>query len=92
MASPWNALNPEYESAATQLKGRNVQLVRVDCTEHQDLCQEFGIEGYPSLKIFRGLGNIAVYTGARRADAYVFPLQAEHLCLPVMSQSELEAD
>ncbi|KAF2278419.1 protein disulfide isomerase [Westerdykella ornata] len=73
--APWcghcKALAPEYESAATTLKEKDIPLIKVDCTEEQDLCQEYGVEGYPTLKVFRGLDNISPYTGQRKADAIV---------------------
>jgi protein disulfide-isomerase A1 len=71
--APWcghcKALAPEYETAATQLTEKNIPLAKVDCTEQADLCQEYGVEGYPTLKVFRGPDNVAAYSGARKADA-----------------------
>jgi len=71
--APWcghcKALAPEYEEAATSLKEKNIKLAKVDCTEQADLCQEFGVEGYPTLKVFRGLEDVKPYNGQRKADA-----------------------
>ena len=76
--APWcghcKALAPEYENAATTLKEKDIPLAKVDCTEESDLCQSYGVEGYPTLKVFRGPDNITPYTGQRKADAYVFPI------------------
>ncbi|KAF1934983.1 protein disulfide-isomerase [Clathrospora elynae] len=73
--APWcghcKALAPEYETAATTLKEKNIALVKVDCTEEQDLCQEYGVEGYPALKVFRGLENVSPFGGQRKADSIV---------------------
>lgn len=73
--APWcghcKALAPEYEDAATQLKEKDIYLAKVDCTEEADLCKEYGVEGYPTLKVFRGPDNISSYSGARKAPAYV---------------------
>jgi protein disulfide-isomerase A1 len=44
-------------------------LVKVDCTEETDLCQQHGVEGYPTLKVFRGLDNVSPYKGQRKAAA-----------------------
>lgn len=75
--APWcghcKALAPEYEEAATTLKEKNIKVVKVDCTEEADLCQQHGVEGYPTLKIFRGLDNVSPYKGQRKANAYVLP-------------------
>ncbi|KAI1345006.1 protein disulfide isomerase [Xylariaceae sp. FL0016] len=71
--APWcghcKALAPEYEEAATTLKEKDIKLVKVDCTEESELCQSYGVEGYPTLKIFRGPDNIAPYSGQRKAAA-----------------------
>ncbi|KAK2735630.1 protein disulfide-isomerase precursor [Myotisia sp. PD_48] len=71
--APWcghcKALAPEYELAATELKSKNIPLVKVDCTEEAELCQQYGVEGYPTLKVFRGPDSNKPYTGARKAPA-----------------------
>ncbi|KAH6637780.1 protein disulfide-isomerase [Boeremia exigua] len=73
--APWcghcKALAPEYETAATTLKEKDIKLVKIDCTEEADLCQEYGVEGYPTLKVFRGLDNISSYGGQRKADSLI---------------------
>jgi protein disulfide-isomerase A1 len=73
--APWcghcKALAPEYEVAATSLKEKKISLAKVDCTEEADLCQEHGVEGYPTLKVFRGLSNVSPYGGQRKADAII---------------------
>lgn len=45
--------------------------MKVDCTEEADLCKTYGVEGYPTLKVFRGADSITPYSGQRKADAYV---------------------
>ncbi|KAK0745921.1 protein disulfide-isomerase precursor [Schizothecium vesticola] len=71
--APWcghcKALAPEYEEAATSLKEKDIKLVKVDCTEEADLCQKQGVEGYPTLKVFRGPDNVTPYKGQRKAAA-----------------------
>ncbi|KAH6845381.1 protein disulfide-isomerase precursor [Chaetomium sp. MPI-CAGE-AT-0009] len=71
--APWcghcKALAPEYEEAATSLKEKDIKVVKVDCTEEAELCQQHGVEGYPTLKVFRGLDNVSPYKGQRKAAA-----------------------
>ena len=71
--APWcghcKALAPEYEEAATTLKEKEIPLVKVDCTEEADLCKEYGVEGYPTVKVFRGPDSITPYSGQRKAAA-----------------------
>jgi len=71
--APWcghcKALAPKYEEAATELKGKNIPLVKVDCTAEEDLCRDYGVEGYPTLKIFRGPEDTKPYMGARQAES-----------------------
>lgn len=71
--APWcghcKALAPEYEVAATELKEKDIPLVKVDCTAEAELCKEHGVQGYPTLKIFRGEDNVKPYSGARKSGA-----------------------
>jgi len=71
--APWcghcKALAPEYEEAATTLKEKNIKLAKIDCTEEASLCEQHGVEGYPTLKVFRGADNSSPYSGARKAPA-----------------------
>ncbi|KAK0733470.1 protein disulfide-isomerase precursor [Lasiosphaeria miniovina] len=71
--APWcghcKALAPEYEEAATSLKEKDIRLAKIDCTEETELCQQHGVEGYPTLKVFRGLDNVSPYKGPRKAAA-----------------------
>ncbi|KAI5797921.1 protein disulfide-isomerase [Peziza echinospora] len=73
--APWcghcKALAPEYEVAATSLKEKNIPLAKIDCTEEVDLCKEYEVTGYPTIKVFRGVENHQPYGGPRKADAIV---------------------
>jgi protein disulfide-isomerase A1 len=71
--APWcghcKALAPQYEEAATELKAKNIALVKVDCTAEEDVCREQEVTGYPTLKVFRGPDNVKPYQGARKTEA-----------------------
>jgi len=63
-------LAPHYEEAATALKEKNIKIAKVDCVDHADLCQEHGVQGYPTLKIFNN-GTPKDYPGPRKADGII---------------------
>ena len=42
----------------------------MDCTEQADLCGEYGVTGYPTLKVFRN-GVPTDYSGPRKADGII---------------------
>lgn len=80
--APWcghcKALAPEYEKASTELLPSGIKLAKVDCTEEQELCGEHGIEGFPTLKVFRE-GSPAEYNGNRKADGIVSYMKKQSL-------------
>jgi len=93
--APWcghcKALAPEYEEAATTLKEKNIKLAKVDCTEEADLCQSYGVEGYPTLKVFRGVDSVTPYTGARKAPAIVSYMTKQSLpAVSILTKDTLE--
>uniref|UniRef100_A0A7S1ZV28 protein disulfide-isomerase n=1 Tax=Ditylum brightwellii TaxID=49249 RepID=A0A7S1ZV28_9STRA len=59
--APWcghcKALLPEWETASTRLEGKGAFLGTVDATTEQSLAQEYGVEGFPTIKIFPGGAN-----------------------------------
>jgi protein disulfide-isomerase A1 len=71
--APWcghcKALAPKYEEAATELKDKNIALVKVDCTEEEELCRDYEVDGYPTLKVFRGVEDPKPYGGARQTES-----------------------
>ncbi|KAF3907593.1 hypothetical protein AA313_de0204053 [Arthrobotrys entomopaga] len=95
--APWcghcKALAPEYETAATELKDKGVKLIKVDCTEESDLCQKQGVEGYPTLKVFRGsLDGPTPYTGQRKSANIVSYMVKQSLpAVSVLTKETLEA-
>lgn len=76
--APWcghcKALAPEWEQAASELKG-SVRLGAVDATAHQSLASQFGIRGYPTIKVFApgstSPSDAEDYQGPRQADGIV---------------------
>ncbi|VVA23763.1 PREDICTED: disulfide [Prunus dulcis] len=72
--APWcghcQALAPEYAAAATELKGENVILAKVDSTEENELSQDYGVEGFPTVFFFID-GVHKPYTGQRTKEGIV---------------------
>ncbi|KAF2403959.1 thioredoxin-domain-containing protein [Trichodelitschia bisporula] len=79
--APWcghcKNLQPAYEKAAKSLAGlAKVAAVNCDEDENKPLCGQFGVQGFPTLKIVRpskkpGKPVIEDYQGARAAKAIV---------------------
>ncbi|KAA0713137.1 Protein disulfide-isomerase [Triplophysa tibetana] len=77
--APWcghcKALGPEYAKAAGILKaeGSDIRLGKVDATEENELAQDFGVRGYPTIKFFKGgeKDNPKEYSAGRQADDIV---------------------
>lgn len=66
--APWcghcQALTPIWEKAATVLKGV-VTVAALDADAHQSLAQEYGIRGFPTIKVFAPGKPPVDYQGAR---------------------------
>ena len=74
--APWcgfcKKLKPEYEKAAELLwEKEQVPLVKVDCTEEKEVCDKFGVQGFPTLKVFNKGKVGPTYEGARTSDGIV---------------------
>lgn len=63
------AAKPEVEKAATALKGI-AKVGAVDMTQYQSLGQPYGVQGFPTFKIFSG-GKPSDFNGQRTASAMV---------------------
>mmetsp|Transcript_13918 Transcript_13918/g.37353 ORF Transcript_13918/g.37353 Transcript_13918/m.37353 type:complete len:491 (+) Transcript_13918:158-1630(+) len=76
--APWcghcKALAPEWEAAAAKLDGI-VRVGAIDADKHRNLGSKYGIRGFPTIKVFKGIGAKARrptdYQGERTARAIV---------------------
>lgn len=81
--APWcghcKKLEPEYDEAATTLNGEPVKLGSVDATAEKGLGSRFGVEGFPTIKVFAPNSvkdsDAMDYNGARDADGIVSEVQ-----------------
>jgi protein disulfide-isomerase A1 len=75
--APWcghcKSLAPEYVKAAASLAANDpvYRIAKVDATEHKELGERFGIQGFPTLKFFKGDDKAIDYDGGRQADDIV---------------------
>ncbi|KAI0677617.1 protein disulfide isomerase [Trametes maxima] len=85
--APWcghcKALAPHYEEAATALKEKNIKLAKVNCVDEADFCQSNGIQGYPTLRVYRN-GEYSEYSGPRKADGIISYMTKQSL--PAVSE------
>jgi len=73
--APWcghcKNLEPEWNKAATDLKGK-VKVGKVDATVYQKIAGRYGINGYPTIKVFPAgekNGKVDKYEGPRDASS-----------------------
>ncbi|KAL5733486.1 hypothetical protein ACOSP7_032828 [Xanthoceras sorbifolium] len=73
--APWcywsKKLVPEYAAAATELKGTEVVLAKVDADKEKALANKYEVQGYPSLDFFVGGVDLEHYYYNRNREALV---------------------
>lgn len=69
--APWcphcRRMGPAFQKLSSSLKGQ-VNAIEVNCEEHNKLCQDYRINSFPTLRMYRG-DNVIEYTGGRSHDA-----------------------
>jgi thiol-disulfide isomerase/thioredoxin len=46
-------------------KMRNVRMIKMNCVDFKQICQEKGIDAYPSIRLYKADGSFSVYEGKR---------------------------
>lgn len=54
-------------------------VAKVDCTVEEKLCSRFGVQGFPTLKIFRGPDSVSDFKGGRKADDIISIMKRQSL-------------
>ncbi|OQS05451.1 disulfide-isomerase [Thraustotheca clavata] len=90
--APWcghcKKLEPEWKKAASKLK-TTAKLGAVDCTVHQNLAQQFGIQGYPTIKEFgKNKNKPQEYRGGRTASEIIEYVKASPLAALGVSSND----
>lgn len=92
--APWcghcKALEPEWNTAATQLKGQ-VRFGKVDATVEKGLGQRFQVQGYPTIKYFdyglpKSQASALKYEGAREAAPII------SFCNDLLEKADVEPE
>jgi len=65
--APWchhcQKMAPNWEQLAKEMKGK-LNIAEVNCDANSQLCKDMGVNGYPTLQLFRGSGAVE-YQGLR---------------------------
>jgi len=79
--APWcghcKSLEPEYEKAATALKAQGISIGKVDATQEEELASKSGVQGFPTLKVFKNGVYIQDYKGPRTAEGIISFLEGK---------------
>ena len=71
--APWcghcQSLKPKWEQAAKNNSNGLIKFAKIDCTTNQGVCGQYGIQGYPTIKVFLPGGKVEDYNGARETSA-----------------------
>ena len=96
--APWcghcKKLTPEYASAAAALLPKGLRIAKVDATVEKATAARFSIEGFPTLKFFRGSAEAASEYGGGRTSAEIVAWvtkKSAPATSPVASEAELQA-
>ena len=62
-------MKPDWDKLA-ETADSSVFIADVNCSDEADLCEQIGVQGYPTIKVYQD-GQVSDYQGARSLDALV---------------------
>jgi len=83
MKPAWNKLGAKFKDSKTTVIGD------VDCTVHEELCSRFEVQGFPTVKYFKG-EDAQDYEGGRSYDD-LLKFTNEELTSPICTVDALDA-
>jgi len=83
MKPAWDKLGNKFKDSKTTVIGD------VDCTVHEELCSRFEVQGFPTIKYFKG-GDAQDYEGGRSYDD-LEKFTNEELSSPICTIDSLDA-
>ncbi|KAL6074441.1 Protein disulfide-isomerase A6 [Balamuthia mandrillaris] len=88
--APWcghcKELAPEWESLASSVKnsGDDVKVAKVDCDANEELCNNVGVNSFPTIKMFQ----VTSYDGDRDVDSFIAFIRSQ-ASLPAPTASDV---
>jgi protein disulfide-isomerase A6 len=77
--APWcghcKNLKPKYESAARNNSNSQIKFARINCDDNRTTCGQYGVQGYPTLKVFLPGGKVEDYNGGRDESSMMHILE-----------------
>lgn len=62
----------DWENLAISLAEKDkILIAEIDCTEYTDVCSGHGIQGYPTMYLFKNGNKLTEYSGKRDVDSFV---------------------
>lgn len=62
----------EWTTLAIKLKdNRNILIGEVDCTQHNQVCSDQAVQGYPTINLYKNGQRVSEYNEKRSVDAFM---------------------
>lgn len=60
-------MKPDWDKLAEEAHS-SVFIADINCSDQEELCQKAGVQGYPTIKVYKGDGSVDDYQGPRSFD------------------------